>query len=44
LTASTFEDANATLSEVGSLKNAEIFAACGIKLHELILEIWEPQN
>lgn len=34
LKASTFEDANATLSEVRSLRNAETFAANGIRLHE----------
>jgi len=38
LKASAFEDANATLSEVRSLRRGETFAACGIKLHELYFE------
>ncbi|MCX6775209.1 MAG: superoxide dismutase [DPANN group archaeon] len=34
LKASTFEDANATFSEVRSLRRGETFAANGIRLHE----------
>lgn len=38
LKASGFEDANATLSETRSLRRAETFAACGVKLHRLYFE------
>jgi Fe-Mn family superoxide dismutase len=38
LKASTFEDVNATFSEVRSLRRGETFAANGIRLHELYFE------
>lgn len=38
LKTTNFEDANATFSEIRSLRRGETFATCGVKLHELYFE------